>query len=382
MDAPRACTRCIMDQTVPDLRFDADGVCHLCHVQDRLQREHFVEQDREKEAAFHRLIDRIRAEGRGKDFDCVVPISGGGDSSYTLHLACKLGLRPVAWHFDNGWVSDVARSNMQKVTSRLGVPLKVHAYPFEKLRGAYVAALRAGVPEVCLPCLVGVWSLAYRAAAAEGVRFVLHGSSPMTEGIFPASWSYIDGRYLESVVDAHGDPASRDVVRDLNRLRLSTMLADALTRRTVVLMLPLYLDWNDARIRDELRREYDWGDGGKHADCTYTPFRNWVIHRRFGFDLRRMGPAALIRSGRISRAQAEQWFAEHPLQEDPAATAMVLDRLGLTRDELQALLDAPPRHPADFATYRPTMQRLEPAVRLAVRLGLVSQMVYDKFYTC
>jgi hypothetical protein len=371
-----------MDQTVPGLRFDAEGVCHLCHVQDRLQRAHFIEQDREKEADFRLLIERIRAAGKGKPFDCVVPLSGGGDSSYTLYMACKLGLRPVAWHFDNGWVSDVARANMRKVTERLGVPLKTLAFPWERLRGAYVAALRASVPEVCLPCLVAVWSLAYRAAAEEGVRYVIHGSSPMTEGIFPTSWSYVDGRYLESVVRTHGDPSALAVARDFNRLRFSSLLRDLALRRTRVIMLPLYLDWEDRRIKQELQREFDWGDGGKHADCLYTPFRNWIIHAKFGYDLRRTGPAALVRSGRISRAQAMAYFADHPVQEDPAATAMVLERLGLTRADLDAIVASPPRHFEDFKTYHPTMRRLEPLVRAAVRLGILSQMVYDKYFEC
>ncbi len=377
-----ACSRCIMDHTVPGLRLDADGICHLCHVQDRLHRAHFIEQDTEKAARFAQMIDTIKKAGKDKEFDCIVPLSGGGDSSYTLYKSKQLGLRPVAYHFDNGWVSDVARSNMAEVTQKLGVPLKTVSYPWPELRETYLASLRASIPEVCLPCLVGVWSLAYSAAQAEGVRYVMHGSSPMTEGIFPSSWSYIDGRYLESVVAQHGTPGACHVVKQFNRLRISDMVSDMALRRTRVVMLPLYLEWDDHRIRTELQREFNWGDGGKHADCIYTPFRAWVIWKKFGFDLRRMGSAALVRSGRVSRAKALEYFEENPPQEDAVAVAKVLERLGLSRAQLGEILEAPPKHFQDYATYHGTVQRMEPLVRAAVKMGLLSQMVYDKYFTC
>ncbi len=380
--AHRTCTRCVMDSTVPGLRFDDNGVCRLCYVQDKLDRAYFSEQDPDKRAAFDAMIARIKREGRGKPFDCILPFSGGGDSSYALLRAVEMGLRPVAYHFDNGWVSELGRHNLEAVTRKLDVPLKTLSYPWEQQRDAYRACLEASIPEPCLPCLVAVFSLAYKAAEIEGVRTVIFSSSPRTEGIAPLSWSYVDGRYLESVVARHGQASTLVGVREFNRLRARRLLAGALLHRTRIIMLPLYLEWDDTHIKQRLRAELGWVDGGKHADCVYTPFRTHLIQRKFGFDLRRLGPAAQVRSGRISRAKALAFFEDNPLEEDRENTAFVLERLGLERHDHQRILEAPPRSHRDYDSYAPLIRGMKPLVRIACQHGLLSEHVYDKYYEC
>ncbi len=369
-----------MDETVPKMRFDSQGVCHLCHVQDRLNRTYCIEQDQEKEKRFRRMLEAIKAEGKGKPHDCIVMISGGADSSYTLYMAKKLGLRPLAYHFDNGWVSDVARKNIAQITGKLGVPVKTLAYPWEKLKGAYVACLKASIPEPCLPCLVATQSLAYLAAAREGIRHIFYGYSPMTEGIAPLRWSYVDGRYLESVIKRHGTGEDLDVVRDFNRFKASHLLYHTLVRRTKIIMLPVYLDWDERRIKELLTNELGWIGGGKHSDCFYTPFRNHLIWKKFGYELRKQAPAALVRSGRISRADALKFFAENPMSEDPGHTEAVLGRLGLSRAQFDGIMAEPQRSFADFPTYYPAIRRLKPLVRWLARRGLIAEFVYDKYF--
>lgn len=377
--AHRTCSRCIMDDTVPGLRLDEQGSCQMCHAHDRLDRRYYSEQDPDKKAAFLATIEQIKREGRGAAYDCILPLSGGGDSSWALVQAVELGLRPVAYHFDNGWVSDIGRRNLETMTSRLGVDLKTLTAPTEQLLDAFRACLEASIPEPCLPCLVAVFSLAYRASEIEGVRTVLFSNSPMTEGIAPLGWSYVDGRYLEAVVKAHGRPATIRAVRDFNRLRARHLLAGALVRRTRVLMLPLYLDWDEPRFKARLRDEYGWIDGGKHADCLYTPFRTQLIHDKFGFDLRRLAPAAQVRAGRISRARALQWFEDNPMEPDLDNRAMVLDRLGLTEADYERILAAPKQSFRDYRTYYPLIRAMRPAIRFACKRGLLAEHVIDKF---
>ncbi len=370
-----------MDQTVPDIRFDSQGVCHLCHVHDRLARTYSIGQDREKECRFEQLVDEIRRAGKGKPYDCVVPISGGSDSSFALYHAKQLGLRPVAYHFDNGWVSEVGRKNIHRVTDGLGVPLRIHTYPQEGLRDTYLACLRASIPEVCLPCLVGIFSLAYKAAEEEGLRHVIFGSSPLTEGIAPLSWSYVDGRYLEGVVQRYGGPAALKVVRDFNRLS-PFRLASNVFKRTEVIMLPLYVEWDESRNRALLAEELGWIDEGKHADCIYNDFRDYVIWRKFGFDLRRQAPAAGVRNGKLSRTEALRQMEEHPLTEDESLTATILDRLGISRAEYEAILALRPKSFHEYSTYYPIVKQMKPVIRVLSKLRLLSEHVYDKYFEC
>lgn len=373
------CSRCIMDSTVPGLRLDDQGTCQMCHAHDRLDRAYYSEQDPDKKAAFLATIEQIKREGRGRPYDCILPLSGGGDSSWALVQAVELGLRPVAYHFDNGWVSDIGRANLATMTSKLGVPLETLSVPWEQLGDAFRACLEASIPEPCLPCLVAVFSLAYRAAEIEGLRTVIFSSSPLTEGIAPIGWSYVDGRYLESVVQTHGQPGTLGAVRDFNRLRARNLLAGALVRRTRVIMLPLYLDWDEPRFKERLRSEYGWIDGGKHADCIYTPFRTQLIHDKFGYDLRRLSPAAQVRAGRISRTRALAWFDDNPMVPDLDNRARVLERLGLTAADYERILAAPNKSFRDFRTYFPLIRSMRPLIRQACKRGLLAEHVYDKF---
>jgi N-acetyl sugar amidotransferase len=378
----QTCSCCVMDESVPTLSFDQEGVCNLCHVQDKLSRTFAIEQDKDKQAKFDQMIAEIKAEGRGKTYDCIVPISGGGDSSYALYMAVQLGLRPLAYHFDNGWSSAVARKNIKAMTEGLGVPLKILSYPWEDMREVYKATLKASIPEPCLPCLVGVFSLAYKASEEEGIRTVIFGSSPFTEGIAPLSWSYVDGKYLEDVVAKHGTPKALAVVKDFNRLRARHLSVNTLVRKTRIMMFPLYLDWDDKHIKETLEGQFGWGEGGEHADCMYTPFRNHVINKKFGFDLRRLGPSALIRSGRITRKKALAFFGANPLDEDAQRTDYVLKQLDMSREEYDRIMAEKPRSHRDFRTYAPLLKVMKPVVRLLTERGMLSEHVYDKYYNC
>ncbi len=97
MSVPVTCARCVMDDTVPDLRLDATGVCHLCHVHDRLERAHRIGGDPQRLARFREMVVRIKKSGVRQEHDCVVPLSGGADSSYTLWTAVRLGLDRAAF---------------------------------------------------------------------------------------------------------------------------------------------------------------------------------------------------------------------------------------------------------------------------------------------
>ena len=119
------CTRCIMDTSDPDITFDRNGVCNHCHQYDRMVREEIFTGDFGKEK-LSQLINRIKEEGKGKDYDCLIGISGGVDSSYVAYVVKNLGLRPLAVHLDNGWNSDLSVNNISNELEMLGLDLKTY----------------------------------------------------------------------------------------------------------------------------------------------------------------------------------------------------------------------------------------------------------------
>ena len=187
----RMCTRCVMDTTADGIVFDADGVCNYCtEFPERSSHVIFQSPDaRRKE--LDALVGRIKRDGEGKRYDCVVGVSGGVDSSWVLVKAVELGLRPLAVHMDNGWNTELAKSNISNLVNRLGVDLYTYAIDEDEYRRLMQAFFDADVIDIELLYDNAMLAVNYRRAAEEGVHFILTGANQATEGMrMPSNWNW------------------------------------------------------------------------------------------------------------------------------------------------------------------------------------------------
>lgn len=198
--AYRQCTRCVMDTSDPEIRFDQEGRC--CHCSDFvIRKEKHAYRGRESDLALERLFDQIIRSSRGKDFDCVVGISGGADSSYVACLAKERGLRPLAVHLDNGWNTDKAVLNIRAVTDGLGVDYESFVLDWSEFRDLQLAFLRASVPEAETPTDMAIPAALHLVAERYRIKYILSGGNLVTEGILPKNWHYDvrDLRYFKYI---------------------------------------------------------------------------------------------------------------------------------------------------------------------------------------
>ena len=189
-----------MSDTDPDITFDAEGRCN--HCTDYLDRLANLTYDPARASPSSRpSSERIKAAGRGKEYDCVMGVSGGVDSCYAAYVAKSLGLRPLAVHMDNGWDSDIAARNIKNVARTLGIDYQSVVLDWEEFRDLQLAFLRASVPEIETPTDIAIPAALHRVAAENGVRFILMGGNYATEGILPRAWHYDakDVRFLKAV---------------------------------------------------------------------------------------------------------------------------------------------------------------------------------------
>src|SRR5512138_2408704 len=156
----QTCTRCVSDTTIPNIKFDASGVCNFCKIQDALEADSQLNE--QNQARFRALIEKIKSEGRNKEYDCVVGVSGGRDSTYVLYNAIKLGLRPLAVHFDNGWNSEIAVANIKRATTKLNVDLHTVVADWEEFKDLQKAFLHASVSDAEIPTDYAILSVLYR----------------------------------------------------------------------------------------------------------------------------------------------------------------------------------------------------------------------------
>lgn len=370
----RVCTRCVYDETVPSITFDGRGVCNYCHMHDDLDRRYPTGEEGER--LLGKMGEEIRKAGRGKKYDCIVGVSGGCDSSFMLHKAVEMGLRPLAVHFDNTWNSAVATQNIYNVLDAIGVDLYTLVVDNKEYDDIYRAFLMSGLKDVDAPTDIALATTLYLAAEQHGVKYILEGHSFRTEGISPLGWLYMDGKFIESVHRRFGSLPMRSYP-NLTLMRFVKWAAFRNIRR----IRPLwYLPYNKDAAKRLLADRYGWQwYGGHHLENRFTAFyHSYLVPRRAGIDQRVLGHAALVRSGQLERPAALSQLASP--QSCPAEIiAMVKKRLDLSDAEFDRLMSLPIARWQDFETYKPAFERLRPFFWVLMKLNRVPESFYMKF---
>lgn len=371
----RVCSRCVYDTTIPEIVFDEEGMCQFCRIHEEMDRQYPAGEEGTRR--LESLVSRIKAMGRGKACDCVVGVSGGVDSTYSLYQAVKLGLRPLAVHFDNGWNSETAVRNIENATNRLGVDLVTHVVDWEEFKKLQLSFLRASVSDAEIPTDMAIHAVLHQVAAAEGVRHILLGHSFRTEGIVPKTWTYFEGTYIKGV-HKHFTGSSRTGVPALSLASLFYYMA---VRRIAVTPLLNYFDYDKKAAGEELARELAWEDyGGHHHESLYTKFfQSYLLPHKFGIDKRKLGFSARIRSGRMDRTEALRILREEPYPFSMETVEYAMEKLGLSQKEFDEIMAAKPRSFRDYPTLYPVMKALRGPIHLGFKLGLVPKILYYKY---
>jgi N-acetyl sugar amidotransferase len=336
-----------MDTSDPAITFDAQGRCN--HCRDYLARASLLK-SRRREPAISSLIERIKRAGRHSAYDCIVGLSGGGDSSYVAWSAVKMGLRVLAVHMDNGWNSAVAVRNVKRVVDALDLDYVSVVLDWQEFRDLQLAFLRASVPEIETPTDIAIPGALHRVAAEYGVRNIISGGNVWTEGILPKAWHYDakDLRYLEAIHGRFGTGRLRSFPRFGYLEESWYKLAKGI--RFVYLME--FLPYTTAEITRLLRDELGWQPpGGKHHESTITRFvQTYVLPMKFGYDYRRATFSTQICAGELSRERALAELEEPPWDEAQLACdkQYVAKKFEVTEAELERILAQPPRTYQDY----------------------------------
>ncbi|MBI4550392.1 MAG: N-acetyl sugar amidotransferase [Candidatus Omnitrophica bacterium] len=378
------CSACVMDHTVPGIRFDVAGVCNFCALHKKLEREFPLNSSGRRR--LEKIVSRIKAEGKGRKYDCVLGVSGGRDSTYTMHVAKKVfGLRPLAVHFNDGFGNPVAGENMIKASKKLGIDLRTITSDWRESKDLKISFLKASTPDLEEGTDIGIATALYGVAAKEGVRYVLIGQSFRTEGIAPLSWNYLDGKYLESVQRRFGSVKLRpwkptDPGFNLN---LWHMFYYAIIRRIKTVPLLYFMDYRRPEAEEIIKKEYDWVNTGAHYfDDLYQSLMTYVLRVKFGIDRRKFNYSALVRSGQMPRETALARLGEVYSIEDPRIIDLCIKRLGITRAELDEYLARPPKTFRDYPTHYGLIRMARWPILILSKLHLLPGTAYDKYFNC
>lgn len=341
----RMCTRCVMDTTANDIVFDEGGVCNYCT--EFLERSsHVIFQNLEtRRKELDDLVRRIKKDGEGKRYDCVVGVSGGVDSSWVLVKAVELGLRPLAVHMDNGWNSELAQNNIANLVRKLGVDLYTHVIDWNEYRSLMQAFFDADVIDVELLTDNAIHGLLYRQASKHGTQFILAGMNQATEGMrMPSNWNWMkmDARNIRALgkrfgnIPLHTFPAIGTV----------GFIWNEFIRRIRMLSVLDFMEYNKADVLETLQREYGYKPYPyKHYESVFTRFyQGYILPEKFGVDKRKLHLSTLITSGQMTRLEALQSLEGIPypsMEELEQDKRYFLKKMGWTELQLKQYISRP-----------------------------------------
>ncbi len=350
------CSNCVMDTSDSAITFEADGVCDHCASfnRDVLPNWHTDERGRQTLA---RIVDDIKASGKGKEFDCILGLSGGLDSSYMLHLiVTEFGLRPLVFHVDGGWNTDIAVNNIQMLVEKLGLDLYTEVINWEDMRDFQLAYFKSGVPNLDIPQDHAFVATLYHFANKHDIKYIMNGGNYSTECVRnPLEWLYY-GTDMAQINDIR----ARFCTRPLKQYPFSSILfhkAYLQYLKGIKVVKPLnMLPYTKQIAIDTLSTVYGWkAYPQKHFESRFTKFyEGYWLPTRFGYDTRRVQYSSLILTGQMTRLEALGKL------EKPAYDATSIDeefeyiatKLGISVEELRGY------HCMPLKSYRDYKNRL------------------------
>ncbi len=348
----RQCTITVMDNIAdPDIRFDENGVCNYYHEYRAAEKKQLLTGTAGKEAT-EKLVAGIKKNGQGKQYDCLIGLSGGIDSSYVAWLVKQYGLRPLAVHLDNGWNSALAVENIERITSRLGIDLYTLVVNWEEFRDIQLAYLQASVVDIEVVSDHAIFSTLYKLAKEKKIGYIISGTNLVTEYIMPPSWLYRKMDYA-NLKDIHGRYGKKPLkTYPTFNFRKHVYYSAILKLRPVSVLN--YLDYNKEAAKTLLQQELGWRDyGGKHYESVFTKFfQAYILPEKFHIDKRKAHLSTLICSGQLTRQQAVEKL-EKPLlteTEKEQDKNYVLKKLGLTEAAFSAIMQLPVKPHTAFKT--------------------------------
>jgi N-acetyl sugar amidotransferase len=355
--AYQICTKTIMDTSDPNIVFNEKGesdyyinykesILPTWHTDERGLKE--LEQEAEK----------IKKDGKNRDFDCIIGLSGGLDSSYAAYVAKEImGLKPLIFHVDAGWNTDKAVSNIEKLVNSLNLDLYTEVINWEEMKDLQIAFLKSQIADQDLPQDIAFFSGLYKFAKKNKIKYVLTGGNYSTECCRePEEWGAYPGIDKTLILDIH----KKFGKRELKTFPIVDIMSYKLYYK-YVLGMQVYKPLNcipyiKSDVEKLLSDKYGWESfQHKHHESRFTRFfEDYWLPRKFGYQKRRAHFSSLILTGQMTREEALDRVSRPELSEEflQKEFEYVAHKLDLTTDELQKLFEGENKTYHDYKNKR------------------------------
>lgn len=340
----RVCSRCLMDETASGISFDAEGFCNFCTDYLNRTAKYHPDNDQALTAKREKFIERIRLDGKGKEYDCIVGVSGGVDSSYALYLARESGLRPLAVHMDNGWDSELAAANIQYLVRGLDVDLFTYVIDWEEYRNLMQAFFNADVIDIELLYDNAMLAVNYSTAAKHGIKWILAGSNTATEGIrVPENWTWFkrDKKNILAIAKSHNTK-----IKTFPAIGTLNVAYYDLVKKIRWMPFLDYFNYQRSEALNTLTNRFGYKPYPyKHYESIFTRFyQGYLLPKKFGVDKRKAHLSALVLCGEMSREEGLRALEQIPYPSERELKDDIdyfLKKMHWSASELTAYLQRP-----------------------------------------
>lgn len=358
-----------MDTSDADITFDDEGVCDHCYKFDTVQRPQW-KPDEEGARIWAAKLEEIRARGRGKEYDCIIGLSGGADSSYLALKAVEWNLRPLVVHVDAGWNSELATANIESIVKHCGYDLHTVVIDWPEMRDLQLAYLKAGVANQDVPQDHAFFANLYKFAIDHDIKYIFSGGNLASEAVAASSWegSAMDAINLKAIHRQFGTV-------NLKKYRTIGFFDYYINYPVLKGMRPLrplnFMPYSKKHAIDELVK-IGWKPyGRKHGESRFTKlFQNYYLPTKFGYDKRRTHLSSLILSGEVSRQHALNELAKPLYDQGELASdiSYFCKKLNISDVEFHSYVNAPNRHYTEFPNWDSRRAVVKQAQNLVGRL--------------
>lgn len=307
------CSKCVMDETAPNIIFDSEGQCNFCKDFFENSNNIYFDNLDIKSKKLNDLVATIKKDGLGKKYDCIVGVSGGIDSSWVLVEVINKGLRPLAVHMDNGWNSELAQNNISSLITKLGVDLYTYVIDWDEYRILMQSFFDADVVDVELLYDNAMLKVNYMLANKFNVKYILSGMNKSTEGInMPDNWNWF--KYDKKQISYIGKNFNNVSLKSFPAIGTLEYLYFRFFRKIEWIPFLDFLEYEKESALSVLEKEFSYTRYPyKHYESVFTRFyQGFLLPKKFNIDKRKLHLSSLIVTKQLSRNRALEILEKIP----------------------------------------------------------------------
>lgn len=340
-----------MNDSIKEFKLNENKICNFCLQWDK-EKNNFLNYDNNEETNNLENLKKKIIKSKKNQYDCVVGLSGGVDSSYVVYLLWKMKLNPIVIHMDNGWNSKISNSNISRILDKTKFDFKTLVLNWNEFKDLQKSFLKANVPDIELTTDHAIFAYIINYALKHKIKYIISGVNFATEHSVIPSWGWRkdDFNHIKKIHNIYGSVKLKTYPK-MNPLR--KIFYEKLTKRIEIINLLDFVNYKTYKAKKILKDEFEWENyGGKHHESFFTKFfQGYILPKKFNIDKRVLHLSCLIRNNEISRDEALEELKMPNLETQKISEYenFFKKKLSLSDDEFSQIMNAKPKKHSDYS---------------------------------